>query len=315
MKGLKAGYHTTAIATNYQLRSTKDDFPHRDEETKERVQKYKAYKSHHSAKSALGSLASNEKSSVGSDKKVADSFAAAVGTADSAKDSMQQLSDAFRILETHRATMVTTFNVIEEEWRSVDKQEFAEAAKEKEKIDRLLTEVLYYEEKKMDAEKSKSEREYHDHCRLFCVATSKAVEVFEVKYQEWNSRIFDALRQYHMACAEVCEGSSHHHHHHSHSSSTPSYSAPVSAPAPTPVAAPAPVPAPIPAPIPAPAPVPAVPSWPRARGMYPFDASSPQELSFQPGDILSILNQAGNWWQAELNGRTGLIPSNYVQLI
>jgi len=154
MKGLKAGYHTTAIATNYQLRNQKDDFPHRDEETKERVQKYKAFKSHHAAKSALASLASNEKSTVGSDKKVADTFSATVGSAAAAADSMQHLSDIFRSLETHRATMVTTINLIEEEWRTVDKVEFNEAAKEKEKIDRLLTEVLYYEEKKKWTRKS-----------------------------------------------------------------------------------------------------------------------------------------------------------------
>jgi len=56
------------------------------------------------------------------------------------------------------------------------------------------------------------------------------------------------------------------------------------------------------------------PSGPQARGLYPFIASSPQELSFQPGDLLRILNQDGAWWQAELNGAVGLIPSNYVEL-
>jgi len=63
------------------------------------------------------------------------------------------------------------------------------------------------------------------------------------------------------------------------------------------------------------APPPASYSGPQARGMYPFTAGSPQELSFKPGDILTIKNQEGAWWQAELNGATGLIPSNYVELI
>jgi len=55
------------------------------------------------------------------------------------------------------------------------------------------------------------------------------------------------------------------------------------------------------------------PQYPMARGLFPFNASSPQELSFNVGDTLRLLNTDGQWWQAELNGRTGMIPSNYVQ--
>jgi len=54
---------------------------------------------------------------------------------------------------------------------------------------------------------------------------------------------------------------------------------------------------------------------PQARGLYPFQARSPQDLSFNPGDIMNVTNQEGAWWQAELNGNVGLIPSNYVELI
>lgn len=53
----------------------------------------------------------------------------------------------------------------------------------------------------------------------------------------------------------------------------------------------------------------------QARGLYAFSSESPQELSFNPGDILTIVSQQGDWWTAELNGKTGLIPANYVQLI
>jgi hypothetical protein len=73
--------------------------------------------------------------------------------------------------------------------------------------------------------------------------------------------------------------------------------------------------APTPAYNPGLAPPPPRPSSPQARAMYPFTAGNPQELSFQPGDILSIMNQEGAWWQAELHGNVGLIPSNYVELI
>jgi len=53
----------------------------------------------------------------------------------------------------------------------------------------------------------------------------------------------------------------------------------------------------------------------QARAIYPFQAGTPQELSFQPGDVLNILNFDGAWWQAELRGQAGLIPSNYVERI
>eukprot|EP01128_Nolandella_sp_AFSM9_P007001 TRINITY_DN3726_c0_g1_i1.p1 TRINITY_DN3726_c0_g1~~TRINITY_DN3726_c0_g1_i1.p1 ORF type:complete len:160 (+),score=27.13 TRINITY_DN3726_c0_g1_i1:181-660(+) len=60
---------------------------------------------------------------------------------------------------------------------------------------------------------------------------------------------------------------------------------------------------------------PHTPSFPQARGLYEFAGSTPQELSFHPGDVLSIVSQDGQWWTAELQGRRGLIPSNYVQLL
>jgi len=53
----------------------------------------------------------------------------------------------------------------------------------------------------------------------------------------------------------------------------------------------------------------------RARGVYPFESQSPDELSFHPGDELVIIDQTGEWWTAEMNGRRGLIPGNYVQII
>jgi len=62
--------------------------------------------------------------------------------------------------------------------------------------------------------------------------------------------------------------------------------------------------------------VPVIPvsSGPSARALYAFNASSGAELSFNVGDILTIISQDGGWWTAELRGRRGYIPSNYVQL-
>jgi len=49
--------------------------------------------------------------------------------------------------------------------------------------------------------------------------------------------------------------------------------------------------------------------------LYQFDAANDQELSFKTGDILTILSQNGDWWQAGLNGKFGLIPGNYVEIV
>jgi len=56
-------------------------------------------------------------------------------------------------------------------------------------------------------------------------------------------------------------------------------------------------------------------SLPQARGEFPFQAQSGNELSFNQGDILTIVSQQGDWWVARLNGNEGLIPSNYVRLL
>jgi len=53
----------------------------------------------------------------------------------------------------------------------------------------------------------------------------------------------------------------------------------------------------------------------RARGIYPFQGQSPDELTFNPGDDMIIVDQTGEWWTAEMQGKRGLIPANYVQLL
>lgn len=53
----------------------------------------------------------------------------------------------------------------------------------------------------------------------------------------------------------------------------------------------------------------------QARGLYDYEATNETELSFQENDLLTITEQdESGWWFAELNGKTGFVPRNYVEL-
>jgi len=73
-----------------------------------------------------------------------------------------------------------------------------------------------------------------------------------------------------------------------------------------------------PAPSPATRQLPVAPSKPaliKAKALYDFNPQEANELGFRIGDIVTIHKQSGDWWEGELNGRKGLLPSNYVQLL
>lgn len=55
--------------------------------------------------------------------------------------------------------------------------------------------------------------------------------------------------------------------------------------------------------------------YPRAKVLFDFNAQDPSELPLKVGQIINVLKQDGDWWEGELNGKKGLLPSNYVQLI
>lgn len=63
------------------------------------------------------------------------------------------------------------------------------------------------------------------------------------------------------------------------------------------------------------APPPSAPKAVQAKALFDFNAQDSSELPFRAGDIITIRAQNGEWWEGELNGRRGLLPSNYVQLI
>lgn len=47
--------------------------------------------------------------------------------------------------------------------------------------------------------------------------------------------------------------------------------------------------------------------------LYPYTAANPDELSFLKDDIISVTaREEAAWWRGELNGVSGLFPSNYV---
>jgi hypothetical protein len=54
----------------------------------------------------------------------------------------------------------------------------------------------------------------------------------------------------------------------------------------------------------------------KVRAKWSFAAEREGELSMGVGDTLSIIDQTNqNWWMAELNGKRGVIPANYVELL
>lgn len=50
-------------------------------------------------------------------------------------------------------------------------------------------------------------------------------------------------------------------------------------------------------------------------GMYDYNAQNDDELAFNKGQIITVLNKEDpDWWKGEVNGHVGLFPSNYVKL-
>ncbi|CAF1618856.1 unnamed protein product [Rotaria sp. Silwood1] len=54
----------------------------------------------------------------------------------------------------------------------------------------------------------------------------------------------------------------------------------------------------------------------KLRALYDFQARSADELSFfADNELILIENSDETWWKAELDGKIGVVPSNYVELI
>jgi len=62
-----------------------------------------------------------------------------------------------------------------------------------------------------------------------------------------------------------------------------------------------------------PATIPSDPSHPQAQALFTFNAEEEGELSIKKGDIVMLHNTEGEWWEGEINGKRGLVPSNYLK--
>ncbi|KAJ8352480.1 hypothetical protein SKAU_G00239560 [Synaphobranchus kaupii] len=47
--------------------------------------------------------------------------------------------------------------------------------------------------------------------------------------------------------------------------------------------------------------------------MYTYESSEQGDLTFQQGDVITVLKREGDWWTGAVGGRTGVFPSNYVK--
>lgn len=49
--------------------------------------------------------------------------------------------------------------------------------------------------------------------------------------------------------------------------------------------------------------------------MYDYKAASKDEMSFQKGQLINVLNKDNpDWWKGEVAGVIGLFPTNYVKM-
>ena len=54
--------------------------------------------------------------------------------------------------------------------------------------------------------------------------------------------------------------------------------------------------------------------FPQFKALYAYGGQHDDELAFEAGDIINLISKDEEaWWKGELNGRTGVFPSNYVE--
>ena len=54
----------------------------------------------------------------------------------------------------------------------------------------------------------------------------------------------------------------------------------------------------------------------KAVALYAYDATSPDELSFQPGDVIEVTENSQAWWTGSVRGSPqGVFPANFVEIL
>lgn len=46
---------------------------------------------------------------------------------------------------------------------------------------------------------------------------------------------------------------------------------------------------------------------------YPYQSQEPGDLSFNAGDLITVIKKEGDWWTGRIDNNVGIFPSNYVQ--
>lgn len=55
---------------------------------------------------------------------------------------------------------------------------------------------------------------------------------------------------------------------------------------------------------------------PRCRARFDFDGEGHGDLTFEDGDVIELLSHCGNdWLKGRLNGKTGIFPASFVEII
>ena len=54
----------------------------------------------------------------------------------------------------------------------------------------------------------------------------------------------------------------------------------------------------------------------RVKALYDFEPQEEGELAFRKGDVIRVVNSAyEGWWKGELDGRIGIFPLTYIEII
>lgn len=49
--------------------------------------------------------------------------------------------------------------------------------------------------------------------------------------------------------------------------------------------------------------------------LYDYAAANQDEMSFSKDQLINVLDKNNpDWWKGEINGKTGLFPTNYVKM-